>query len=279
MGSEGADTPQGVDEQVQPWPPAGCSYPAGLIKISGERTGVEQLQHAFRSRLGERSDVGHIVIQGFLSCGEFLTVGQQAVVEGRIFSVADADRETDAVFFEQRTANEFVPDDADEGFVPLGSFVQLFCVAWADHACGLFRAGSLRSVYASARAYGARRLFRLRQLPQGCHHAGANEIVTVHKGHVLPARGVEPRVARGGDARIALPQDADARVFRGIGFQDVDAAIGGTVVDADTFPIGERLPQYGIKAPLQGKSRLVNRNNDGNEGREHGKACRWHSAV
>ena len=80
---------------------------------------------------------------------------------------------------------------------------------------------------------------------------GVDVVVRIHRGDQFGSAKIQPRISRGGESSVGLVNDADARVARGVFFEDVGGVIGRAVVDADDFDVAQRLLADAVQAAAQ----------------------------
>ena len=96
------------------------------------------------------------------------------------------------------------------------------------------------------------------------------QVIRVHKGHPFAARRVHPRVARAGNARVFLMQNADAGILSGKRIENRAGAIFGTVVHGDQFKILHGLRKHAFHRAGKRLFRAVAGHHDAHKRRIHG---------
>ncbi len=79
------------------------------------------------------------------------------------------------------------------------------------------------------------------QVMRNFHRLRMNEIITVQIQDIFPSGDFHPRIARIRQTAIFLGHDFKATVARGVFIQNGRTVVGTAVVDANRFPVGERL--------------------------------------
>ena len=106
----------------------------------------------------------------------------------------------------------------------------------------------------------------LREMQADLHQLRMQEVVAVHQQRVVALQERKRVVARGGDARVRLVDDAEARIPRRVPVQDGGGAVRAAVIHADRLPVREGLRQQAVQAAREEGFHVVNRDDNGYAG-------------
>ena len=254
-----------------PVPYAGPGAVFGPVGLGGKvlqpvpvHAQVVQLARLERRAAGDLPGAGAVVVQNVRQAVAALAL-KHAVQHAGVVAKQHRFVVVDAFIAEQPDVEQLVPAQRPVKAAGLESFQQqLLRVAdamFADrHQPPLDRAVLLVDAVAgtgrqphAGRLHGGVELFV---------HRGFDQVVAVHKAHVIAAGVVQPGVAGVGGAAVFLVEHADARVGFGQLVAQRAGTVGAAVVDEQQLKVGKRLRQNAAHRAFEVILGIINAGDD-----------------